>query len=111
MDINIQPGDLRTPIDVYTKAKSGTTGFPTVTYTKSLSTKCQWINAHGNDAVIASADQVTKQATVTMRYHASVTEDCQIVMGGVTYEIITGIDNIRQRGQWIQFKVRAVVNA
>lgn len=108
---SVDPGDLRAPIDIYTKALSGTGGFKTETYTKSFSTKCQWVNDHGKDAVVADSDQVSKIATVTMRYHATVTEDCRVVMGGVTYEIITGIDNIRQRNQWMQFKVRAVVNA
>jgi len=109
--IDFKTGDLRTPIDIYYKTQTGTGGFKTETYLKLMSAFCQWVNAHGTDAVIANADQVLKQATVTMRYHASVTENCRVVMGGVTYEIVTGIDNIRQRNQWIQFKVRAVVNA
>lgn len=104
-------GELRTPIDIYKKTTSGTGGFKTQSYEKELSTRCRWVNAHGKDSVIASSDQVEKMATVTMRYSSKVTESCRVKMGGLTYEIITGIDNIRDRNHWIEFKVRAVVTA
>ncbi len=107
----IGAGELNTLIDIYGKTTSGTGGFKTQTYAKVFSCWAKWVNAHGTDALIANAEQVQKIATVTVYCDSRITENCRVVQGGITYEIVTGIDNIRQGGEWMQFKVRAVVNA
>lgn len=109
-ELRINPGHLRTPIDIYGKAATGTGGFKTGAYTKLFSCGSQWVNAHGQDSIIADSNQVQKIATVTVRYDSRITEMCRVYLGTAVYEIVTGIDNIRNRNEWMQFKVRAVVS-
>lgn len=109
-ELRMHPGLLRTPIDIYGKSASGTGGFKTGTYAKLFTCGSQWVNDHGTDALVANANQVQKMATVTVRYDSRITELCRVYLGSVAYEIVTGIDNVRNRNEWMQFKVRAVVS-
>ena len=100
--------DLRTSISVYAPATSGVGINQTTTFAKLFDARCRWVNAHGREGVASDSVQTTRQATVTMRHHPSVNRACQIEKSGERWEIVTEPDNIRDRGTWVQFQVRAV---
>lgn len=108
----ISTADLKTPIAIHGKIMSGTGGFRTAAFSEILTARCKWVNAHGAEAVVSDSNQARHAATVTMRYHPDINESCRVILlaTGETFEIATGIDNIREAGRWIEFKVRSVIS-
>lgn len=102
-------GDLRTLIAIHSKTVTGTGGFKTTSYAKTLDAWCNWVWSHGTEAVEGGAKQAARTATVTMRHSSLVVESSRVIMGGTTFEIVSPIENVQQRNEWLVFTVQAVV--
>ncbi len=115
----MQSGDLRTKIRIQKEITTGTGSFATKAWydlddTAKAGTAynipAQWVNVHGTEAWIADSVQAQLGATVTIRYRSDITPSCRILLGSVVYQIVS-LDNIRQRNEWLELKVKASVNS
>ena len=101
------PGDLRTKIELVSVVQSQDAGgFYQQAETVSKTVWAQWTNIFGMEAVRAAAAGVEISATVRIRYLAGVNNSWQVRKGGETFEIITDVDDIGERHEFMEFKVR-----
>lgn len=114
-------GELRTPIRVFRpdktldehgKAQTDSEGYPIEREINVFGPggvrHVKWESAWGREVYEARQAGVTEPATVTMRYTRAVTPDCIVYKGDDPrpYEIISGINDVDERHQWIEFKVQ-----
>lgn len=103
------PGDLRTSIKV--QKRSVTTdagGFQTVAWTDVATVWCKWENVHGSEAWQANTIGAEMAATVLIRYEANVDTTCCVLKDTERYEIVS-MDDIRDRHEYIELKVKRMV--
>ncbi len=104
----INPGELRTPISLGTRAMTVQTGgFRTPAYTAFATVWSRWENAHGGEVWQAAALNAVQPATVLIRYRGDVDETQGVRLGSDWYEIVS-MDNIEQRSEYIELKVKRV---
>jgi SPP1 family predicted phage head-tail adaptor len=100
------PGELRTRITIEKRAvDEDAGGFPSAEWSTLAVVKAKWTNLHGSEVWAASAVQASAPATVLMRYRADVDATCALVKGGLRYEIVS-LDNIQERGEYMELKVQ-----
>lgn len=103
------PGELRTRITLKRRSVSiETGGFQTPVLTTIAVVWAKWTNAHGQEAWLASSIQAEMPATVLIRFRTDVDQTCVVVKGSTTFEIIS-LDNIGERGEYIELKVKRLV--
>ncbi|MDE7261953.1 MAG: head-tail adaptor protein [Oscillospiraceae bacterium] len=79
---------------------------------KERAVHCKWVNAHGAEVFSAMQLQLREPATLTMRYSPLI-EPTMLVYKGKDprpYEIIS-LNNVEDRGQWLEIKVQRKVAA
>lgn len=104
------PGELRTRITLLRPSVSVETGGFTVPgYETDGEVWTRWQNAHGAEVWAAQAVQAVAPATVLMRYRAEIDTTWRVQLGEAVYEIVS-LDNLFQRGELLELKVRRVVN-
>ena len=115
----MQAGDLRTNIRIQKEVTTGTGSFATKAWYDlddtahagtAYSIQAQWVNVHGSEAWVANSVQAQLGATVTIRYRSDITPACRILLGTLPYQIVS-LDNIRQRNEWLEIKVKTSVNS
>ena len=100
------PGELRTSVTLQSRTVSTETGgFKTPSWSTIATVWAKWVNAHGMEAWAAQTAQAEAAATVTIRYLAGVDTTCAVLLGSERYEIVS-IDNIQQRGEYLELKVQ-----
>ncbi len=113
----MQSGSLRAKIRVQHEVATGSGSFAKKswydlddsTHTGSAyNIPAQWVNVHGTEAWIADSVQAQLGATVTIRYRSDIMPSCRILLGSMVYQIVS-LDNIRQRNEWLEIKVKATV--
>ena len=130
MQINgrpFNPGELRTKVYLASKSMvKDAGGFQKPGYVLISEAKAKWINVHGQETWAADARGAIKPATVTIRYRAELDETCVVVKGSVTlteaiegeetitvisggdvFEIVS-MDNIQERNEYIELKVKGL---
>lgn len=117
MSKSANPGELRTRARfVIFERATDPEGYPMEAernvFGEGKSVMVKWVNAHGTDAFTAMQLELREPATVTMRYSGFVTHQCLVYKGDdpVPYEIIS-IDNVEERGAWLELKVQRRANA
>jgi SPP1 family predicted phage head-tail adaptor len=105
------PGEMRTQITLGTRTvATGAGGFQTDTFVSFATVWAKWTNIYGQETWQAAALNASKPATVLIRYNASLDETCLIQKGSDVYEIVS-IDNIGERGEYMELKVRLMVES
>ena len=100
------PGEMRTKISLQSRATvQDAGGFSKPAWTTIASVWSKWINAHGGEALQAQIAQVDAPATVLIRYQSGVDTTCAVLKDSLRYEIIS-IDNIQERSEYLELKVR-----
>ena len=100
------PGELRTRITIETRtASEDAGGFPSASWTTLASVWAKWENLHGSEVWAANAVQANAPATALIRYRSDVDATCAVVKGGQRYEIVS-LDNIRERGEYLEMKLQ-----
>ncbi|GAP11747.1 phage head-tail adaptor, putative, SPP1 family [Bellilinea caldifistulae] len=105
-DKPINPGELRTPITL--KKRTVTTdagGFKTEVYTNVATVYARWQNAHGREVWTADMAGAIAPATVLIRYLADIDESWVVDKNGEIFEIVS-IDNIMERNEYLEIKVK-----
>ena len=105
------PGELRTPVTFYKRSiTTGTGGFQKAGAGDKISDAyVRWESAHGPEVWDAAAVNAVNAATVLARYNSAVDGTCLIKKGSVYYEIVGDPDNIQERGEYMEMKVKLVV--
>jgi len=106
----INPGELRTPVLLAPRTVSTETGGfpkPAPNTASQVSAWAKWTNAHGSEAWTANVQGIEQAATVLIRYLSTLDESWLISRDNGTswYEIVS-MDNIQQRGEYIELKVK-----
>lgn len=106
----INPGELRTKVLLAPRTVSTETGgFPKAvpTTASQVSAWARWTNVHGAEAWTANAQGIEQAATVLIRYRSTLDESWMVSRDNGTswYEIVS-MDNIQQRGEYIELKVK-----
>lgn len=103
----INPGELRTKINLHSRTVSKDPGgFPVEgTALIKAGVWCKWTNGHGSEVWAAVATRAKETATVLMRYRADLDETCLIEKGNKFFEIVA-IDNIQERNEYLELKVK-----
>jgi SPP1 family predicted phage head-tail adaptor len=115
------PGELRTKITLLSRSiVNATGGFPTVRYTTVATVWAKWVNVHGAETWAANMAQAEQPATVLIRHRVGVDNTLAIAKGAYTvtaapastftggvYELVS-VDNIRERGEYIELKIKKV---
>jgi SPP1 family predicted phage head-tail adaptor len=102
----INPGELRTQVTLQRRTVSaGAGGFQVPAWRTIAVVWARWTNAHGQEAVIAGAQGSEAPATVLIRYRSGLDITCAVLKGSDRYEIVS-IDNIQERSEYLELKVR-----
>jgi len=108
----INPGDLRTKVLLAPRTVSTETGgFPKAvpTTASQVSAWAKWTNVHGAEAWSATAQGIEQAATVLIRYRSTLDESWYISKdNGVSWFEIVSMDNIGERSEYIELKVKRV---
>lgn len=106
------PGELRVPITLQTPTiGTDAGGAQRPSWSDLAIMQAKWVNVHGAEAWVADqAGKAVSAATVTIRYRADVTTRCSILKGSDRYEIIS-LDNIQERSEYLELKVRRVTGS
>jgi len=101
------PGDLRVPVTLQRRSVSSDPGgFQTPGWSKIADVWARWENVHGMEAWAANTTQAEQAATVTIRYRPDVDPTCAVLKGGRRFEIVS-IDDIQERHEYLELKVKA----
>lgn len=99
------PGELRTSISLQRRASTANAGgFQTAGWSTIATVWAKWTNVHGQEAWIAQTAQAGQAATVLIRYRSDVDPTCAVLKGSDRYEIVS-MDNIQERGEYLELKV------
>ncbi len=102
----INPGDLRTRIDLQKRTVPADAGGAQVpSWATQATIWARWENAHGQEAWIAQSVQAEAPATVLIRYYAGLEPTWAILKGSDRYEIVS-VDDIQERREYMELKVR-----
>lgn len=105
------PGELRTRVSLQRRVTTiNASGFPVPDWEEVASAWARWINLHGSEAWTAESQGIQEGATVLLRYRADIDESWVVVKGGKRFEIIS-LDNIQERGEYIELKVKRMAPA
>lgn len=100
------PGEMRTRVTLQSRSVSVETGgFQTPGWSTIAQVWAKWVNVHGGEAWQAASLQAEQAATVTIRYRSDVDVSCAVLKGADRYEIVS-LDNVRERGEYIELKVK-----
>jgi SPP1 family predicted phage head-tail adaptor len=102
------PGELNTRIRLKRRSVTiGIGGFQTAIHTTVSSVWAKWVGVHGSETWAANSVNALRAATVLIRYQTDVDETCVVELDGEDYEI-TSMDDIQQRHEYIELKVKWV---
>jgi SPP1 family predicted phage head-tail adaptor len=102
----INPGELRTPVVLRQRTVTvDAGGFSGVSYSDIATVWARWEDVHGSEVWEAEAIQAVSPATVLIRYYAGLDTTWAIKLGSIDYEIVS-IDDIQQRHEYMELKVR-----
>lgn len=102
------PGELRTKVTLLRRSiATDSGGFQTAVMETIANVWAMWENVHGQE-VWAAAVHAQQAATVLVRYRSDLDETCYVRKGSMVYEIVS-LDNIRERGEYIELKVKRFV--
>lgn len=114
---HVNPGQLRTPVEIKAAREiKDKDGFKTRiwenVFGEGVLIRCRWSNVHGQEALTAASLDLKEPATLMMRHSSKITPQCRIFKAGDPnpYEIIS-LDNVNERGQWLEIKVQRTVKA
>ena len=102
------PGELRTQIKVQKRTETTDAGgFQAAGWTDLATVYAKWTNVHGSEVWQAESVGAEMPATVLIRYIANVDTTCRVSKGGLLYEVVS-VDNIQERSEYLELKVKAV---
>ena len=100
------PGEMRTSITLKKRtATADAGGFMVPGWTTLGTVWAKWTNVHGAEVWTAQMAQAVQPATIWIRYRNDVDTSCAVFLGSTMYEIVS-VDNVQQRSEYMELKVR-----
>jgi|SRR3990167_4244732 len=100
------PGELRTQVTLLSRGiTTEAGGFQVPDLTEIAEAWAKWVNVHGGEAWAAQSVQAEGAATVTIRYLDGVDMTCVVQKGEDLFEIVS-IDDVRERHEYLELKVK-----
>lgn len=100
------PGEMRTQVTLQNRTITNQTGgFLAPSWADIVTVWAKWVNVHGAEAWQAASIQAVGSATVTIRYRSGIDTTCAVLKGTERFEIVS-VDNIQDRDEYIELKVR-----
>lgn len=104
------PGEMRTRITLQNRTMAvDAGGFRSPAWADVATVWSKWVNVHGAEVWTAEAVQASQPATVTIRYRAGVEPTWCVLKDGTRYEIVS-VDDIQERHEYIELKVRRMAD-
>lgn len=101
------PGELKTSITLLKRTITTDAGGFQVPGTTTIGTAwARWTGVHGQEAWTATLN-AQEPATVLIRYNSQVDTTCLVQLGSKLYEIVS-VDDIQQRHEYMELKVKRV---
>jgi SPP1 family predicted phage head-tail adaptor len=105
----INPGELRTSITLQERAVTPDAGgFGVKSWSDIATVWARWENAHGSEAWTANTAGAEQAATALIRYRSDIDTTCAVLKGSDRYEIVS-LDDIQERHEYIELKVKRMV--
>jgi SPP1 family predicted phage head-tail adaptor len=105
------PGDFRTAILIQRRTTTQDAGgFTAAAWVTVAACWAKWRNVHGSEVWAAQMANALQPATVTVRYNAAIDATCAVSKNGVLYEIVS-LDDIEERHEYIELKIKRIVEA
>ena len=112
------PGEMRTPIAIMVNRGEGqdADGYPISgwenVFGEGVNVYCKWVSVHGRDVYDAATLELQEPATLTLRYSPAIDQRCRVLKRGdpAPYEIIS-MNNVLDRGEWLELTVKRMVSA
>lgn len=102
------PGEMRTKITLYERSVTvDAGGFHQASETEIAEVWCKWQNVHGSEVWAAESVNAVQPATVWLRYRDDIDATCLVEKNGLLYKIVS-LDNVGERGEYIELKVQRV---
>ncbi len=106
----INPGELRTSVVLESRTiTTNAGGAQEPSYTTIATVWAKWTNVHGSEVWTAQAVQAVHPATVLIRYRSDINLACAVSKGSERFEIVS-IDNIGERNEYLELKVKLMRN-
>ncbi len=104
------PGELRQKISLFQQSVTTDPGGAQMLGkgSKIADVWARWINTHGSEVWTADMAGVKNSATVLIRWRSDIDETCLVEKGGDLFEIVS-TDNIRERNEYLELKVKRLV--
>lgn len=100
------PGDLDIQVTLQSRTVTVQTGnFQKPSWANIATVWAKWRNVHGSEAWMSSTIEAEGAATVTIRYRTGIDTTCAVLKGSTRYEILS-IDNIEERSEYLELRVR-----
>lgn len=80
-----------------------------VNFTAVAQVWAKWVNAHGQEVWAAEAANAVQPATVTIRWRPDVDPTYGVRKGSQWHEIVS-MDNIQERNEFLELKVKRVIS-
>lgn len=102
----INPAEMRTRVVLKRRTVVNQPGgFQVPTYVRVAEVWSRWLGVHGAEVWASEAINAVGAATVLIRYRAGIDTTIVAEMGGDDYEVVS-VDNIQQRNEYIELKVK-----
>jgi SPP1 family predicted phage head-tail adaptor len=100
------PGEMRTRVTILEReVTTNPGGFQVADLVELAEVWAKWSNVHGSESWIASSVEAESPATVLIRYLDGIDTSCYIQKGDQIYQIVS-VDNIQERSEYIELKVK-----
>ena len=100
------PGDLNVSVAIQARTVTTQTGnFQKPAWSTLATVWAKWRNVHGSEAWMNSTIEAEGAATVTIRYRTGIDTTCAVLKGSERFEILS-LDNIQERSEYIELRVR-----
>jgi SPP1 family predicted phage head-tail adaptor len=100
------PGEMRTRIALYSRnITTSEGGFQVPDLVLEAEVWSKWVNVHGSEVWAAQSAQAEQPATVLIRYQEDIDTTWVIEKDGINFEIVS-IDDVRERHEYMELKVR-----
>jgi SPP1 family predicted phage head-tail adaptor len=110
-DLAVKIADLRTRITFQSPTITKDAGGAQKTTYANIGTNptvwSQWINDHGQESVLSTAEVSVQRATVRVRHRTDIIETWRVLKDGEAWQVLS-IDPVQDKNRWVEMRVERV---
>lgn len=105
---NVQ--NFTTFIKIQSRVETDINGQPEITYSDKVECLCNWKGRGGSESLKSSSMVVEDTAEIVMWFIPGINERDLVLLNHVIAFEVLNVENVEMRNQYLQIKVRRVVN-